>query len=462
MFEYMALFKKQKIEFEEETNKTPVQFNKHGKELDPNRRKKIKRWAIISVVALLLGVGGYFGIRAYSSIINIFANETGLLNLLGGSQEKLLKGEIDGRVNILLLGVGDEGHSGSTLSDTMIVTSYNTSPKAVSMISIPRDTYVKIPSNDYTKINSAHAYGEQKEEGLGPEWAIKTVEDYSGLPIHYYVRVDFSGLEKIVDALGGVTVNVENSFCDYNYPKRGPRKPVCFDKGEQYMDGKEALMYSRSRKALGTEGSDFARAKRQQNLLVAIKNKALSSETVFNPAKVLSVLDALGKHIKTNFKTTDISRLYDISKEVDNSMIIKKNLDTSTNLLKINNGAAGYILVPIEGVGKYDDIHDFFKNVFDSLVIQKENARIRLENGTRNTSMFTRLIDGMKGEGYNIVINTGADKRNHTVTDIIDYSNGQNSKTIKFLEEKFNVTAKVSTEIIEDYDIKIIVASDYK
>lgn len=457
----MSLLKKSKIEFEETSEKTPVRF-KNKKEKDPNKRKKIKRWVIISIVAILLGAGGYFGIKAYGSIMNIFSDETGLLNLLGGSQGKLLKGEIDGRVNVLLMGVGDEGHAGATLSDTNIIVSYDTNSKAVSMISIPRDLFVNIPGYGETKINAAHAYGEKTEEGGGPALMEKTIEEAFDVPIHYYVRVDFTGLEDIVDSLGGVTVNVENSFCDYMYTRAAYTNPVCFKAGEQHMDGATALKYSRSRKAAGIEGSDFARSRRQQRLLIAIKEKALSTETVFNPARVLSLLESLGKHIKTDLQISELARVYEISKEVDTNKIITKSLDNGPGgLLKSTTSSyAGYILVPL--AGDFSEITDLIKNIFDSVAIREENARVRLENGTWNVSAFTNLYDEMEDEGYNLVAAEAADKRTHTITDIIDYANGQKPETIKFLEKKFGVTAQKSTETSTDFDIKIIVASDYR
>jgi len=449
---------------QEESGRTPLQFSKRKKrEKNPAKRKKVKRIIISSVIFVLLAAGTYFGIRAYNSIKDVFSGQTGILNLLGGSQGKLLKGEADGRVNILLLGIGDEGHSGYTLSDTIIVTSYDTTTKAVSMVSIPRDTYVEIAGNGYAKINSAHAYGESQQEGTGPEQAVDTVEAVTGLPIHYYARVDFSGLEKIVDALGGVTVDVERSFCDYGYTSAAYYNPVCFDEGTQTMDGKTALKYARSRKASGAEGSDFARAKRQQNLLVAIKEKILSTETAFNPGRVLSVLEALGNHIKTSFEMDEIARLYEIVKSVDSSMIIKKNLDPTTGLVTADNGSAGYILVPTAGMGNYDYIKTFFEGVFNGVAIKRENAKVSLLNGTWSTWIYTKVYDAMEVDGYNIVEDGGTKTRNYTQTEIIDYTNGAKPETIKKLEEKFGVTATASepTEN-QKYEIRIILGTDYQ
>ncbi|MDD3480616.1 MAG: LCP family protein [Patescibacteria group bacterium] len=460
----MGVLRKKTIIREEhnETGKTPVQFGKKRRLKNPARRRKIKKWAIATALFLVLGVGAYFGVRAYNAIKGVFAGDTGILNLLGGSQGQMLKGEVDGRVNVLLLGIGDEGHAGNTLADTIIVASYDTASKSVSMISIPRDTYVQIPNNGYAKINSAHAYGEQQQEGTGPDTIVKVVEEVSGLPIHYYARVDFTGLSDIVDALGGVTVDVENSFCDYGYTRAAYYNPVCFDEGTQTMDGETALKYARSRKASGKEGSDFARAKRQQNLLIAMKEKALSTETTFNPGKVFSVLEALGNHIKTSVEMNEIARIYELARGVDTNAMIQKNLDPTTGLVAADSGAAGYILVPTAGMGNYDDIHEFFRNVFEGVAIAKENAKLSFLNGTWSTWNYTNLYDEMETSGYNIVEDGGTKIRNYTTTEITDYTNGGKPETVRMLEEKFGVTAKKAEPTTgQSYEIKVILGTDY-
>src|SRR5207244_10638311 len=107
-----------------------------------------------------------------------------------------LKGEGNGRVNILLLGVGGAGHDGPNLSDTIMVVSIDPKTKDVAMLSIPRDLYVKIPGHGYGKINAANVYG-------GPTLAARTVANVIGVPIHYYAVIDFSGFKQAVDSVGG-------------------------------------------------------------------------------------------------------------------------------------------------------------------------------------------------------------------------------------------------------------------
>lgn len=446
----------------QETGKTPVHFGRRQKKLkEPRQKHHWRRWIITTICLLVVGGIGYFGIRAYDAVKDVFSGDGDLLSLLGGSQGKLLRGEIDGRVNVLLLGVGDDGHSGATLSDTMIVASYDTASKSVAMISIPRDFYAKT-NGSYTKLNVAHAYGEQKQEGEGPAMAKKAIEEISGLPIHYYARVDFTGLKEIVDAVGGVEVDVERAFCDYNYP--GSKKPLCFKAGKQTMNGDIALKYSRSRHAAGAEGSDFARSKRQQRVIVALKNKTLSTETVFSPSRVLKIMTSLGKHLKTDLGMDQLSRVYELSKDIDMNAVINRNLDPTTGLVQASSGtAAGYVLIPVEGQGVYDDIRDYFRNVFAGVDIKKEAAKVSFQNGTWSTLYYTRLTDKFESDGITITVDGGTKSRNTLVTTVVDYSGGQKRATIKYLENELGVKASTGTRKDgQTYDIEIILGKDYR
>lgn len=465
----MGLFrKKQEIVFEKNSDKTPVKFRKSREDnlSQKTKRKKIKRVVILTVVLLILGAGGFFGYRTYNAIKKVFADGTGWQNLFGGNTSQTLKSDSAGRTNILLLGVGDEDHSGSTLSDTMIIVSYDAKTKYLAMFSIPRDLYVQIPNYGYTKINSAHAYGEEyKVPGGGPSLAKQTVEKTFDLTIHYYVRVDFSGLQKIVDALGGVTVDVENSFCDYAYPteRKGDTSTVCFTKGQQNMNGTKALQYSRSRHAYGVEGSDFARSKRQQRVLLAIKEKALSANTVFNPKKVLEIIEALGDHIKTDFQISEIATLFDISKEINADKIISKNFDNSSEgmLVSSSDTAAGYILQP--KTGNFKEIQEFIKNIFTIALVKNENASIEILNGSWNTGLATRVGDTMKAAGYNVIKSGDADAKTYQKTLIYDYSQGKKPETLKALEKYIGIIATTQTPPEGNtYDFVVILGKDYR
>lgn len=467
----MGIFKKKhnNIRFEEEGGRTPVRFsekekpNRLDKEEKKRRRKKIRRISVFVIIIGVLSALSYFGYKAWDSVQDIFANDGNILNLLSG-ESRTIKGEKEGRTNILLLGIGDEGHAGSTLSDSIILASIDYRSNHLAMFAIPRDLYVKIPGNGYSKINGAHAYGEKERPGSGPDVAKKVLEENFGVPIHYYARVDFSGLEKLVDALGGVNVDVENSFCDYNYPteRKGDTRKICFKEGIQTMNGVKGLQYSRSRHALGVEGSDFARSRRQQKLILAIKEKALSANTVFNPKRVLETLSVLGDHIKTDFKPEDFARLYELSKEIDQSNVISKSFDNSPEGMLVSSSSAGtgYILKPADG--DFDEIKEAVKNIFSVVYLKEEAAQIHLENGGYNSYLFGKLSSSLKENGFNIVESDSTVQTSSTKTKIIDYSNGKKSETIRALEDKFNVEAVAGTKTEGDPDILIVVGRYYK
>lgn len=216
-----------------------------------------------------------------------------------------------GRTNVLVLGIGGEGHSGADLTDTLIFFSIKKETNNVLMLSIPRDLWV--PSLR-AKINTAYHYGEEKELGKGLVLAKAAVAEVLGVPVHYATVVDFTGFVKAVDLLGGVDIEVERSFDDFKYPIPGKEdaqpeseryEHLHFGAGWQRMDGATALKYSRSRYAEGEEGTDFARSRRQQRLVKALFDKILSTQTLLDLGKVSQLLEILGQSVKTEVKPED-------------------------------------------------------------------------------------------------------------------------------------------------------------
>ena len=193
----------------------------HGSKNLPKRKRRIWLRVFLIIVATALIVGSVVTYRTYRSLNRVITKNAGVaaegLKTENIAPEKL-KGECNGRVNILLLGVGDPGNAGEQLSDTIIVASYDPKTHDVAMLSIPRDMYVKISGGGYSKINNAHAFGEQAKKGTGPEVAKQTVSTLLGIPIHYYIRTDFTALSQAVDLVGGVDVTVKEALLDNEYP----------------------------------------------------------------------------------------------------------------------------------------------------------------------------------------------------------------------------------------------------
>src|SRR3989339_397234 len=175
---------------------------------------------------------------------------------LTGADDKLLTGENDGRINIMLLGMGGVKHDGPYLTDTIILASLNPTTSDLALLSIPRDMAVSIPGNGVRKINSANAYGEAREPGSGAKLASEALSSTLQVPIHYYFRIDFGGLVSLIDQLGGLKINVDRAFVDNQYPSNDSLvQTISFAAGGKLMPAERVLEYVRSRHGSAGEGS---------------------------------------------------------------------------------------------------------------------------------------------------------------------------------------------------------------
>ena len=223
---------------------------------------------------------------------------------------------LGGRTNILILGKGGEGHVASELTDTIIFASVSHNNSRVTVVSLPRDIWVPAIR---AKINSAYYWGKQKKEGGGLILAKSTVEEIVGSPVHYGMVVDFSGFIKIVDVTGGIEVDVERGFVDGEYPIPGRENDLCdgdpvfacryetirFEKGRQTMNGDTALKFVRSRNAEGEEGTDLARASRQQKVLLSIRQKVLTPMVLTSPRKLLAIWKTVRDSVETDISASE-------------------------------------------------------------------------------------------------------------------------------------------------------------
>ncbi len=297
----------------------------------PRRRRRwgrVVRWVLVLIV---LAVVGYAAVIAN----NVAKISTQPLDLTG------LATDTDGRTNILILGQGDPGHAGEKLTDTVMVLSLDTRTKRVAQISLPRDLRVSVPGYGYRKINSAHALG-------GIPLVAQTVSDTVGIPIHYYMVTNFSGLRSLVDAVGGVDVEVKERLSDPEYPCNDNQYKVCgldIMPGRQHMDGARALQYSRCRK--GTCGNDFGRAQRQQEIVSLVRQKATRWETLANPARLAPLTAALRNGLTTDLGAVQMLQLALYWQEAQQNQPIH---------LVLHHGNGGYLrssgtsdLIPADG-----------------------------------------------------------------------------------------------------------------
>jgi len=282
--------------------------------------------------------------------------------------------ETDGRTNVLLLGLDKRAASTtgeSVLTDTLLFASIGRVEGNVAMISLPRDLWVKADGGKgphFMKINSVYAVD-------GVEELLDITEDVLGMPIHYYAVVDFKLFRDTIDILGGVEVDVENTFDDFYFPIEGMEnapniqdryETVHFDSGIQVMDGETALKYVRSRKGSNGEGTDFARSKRQQKVIMAIKNKMLSLETLVDISKLKNLYDAYSANVDSNIGFEEVQSFYLLSRLIDFDSVRSIVLDDRSGA---NEGGllyhpedtslfgGAYVLVPKSG--DYSQLHAY-------------------------------------------------------------------------------------------------------
>jgi LCP family protein required for cell wall assembly len=263
-----------------------------------------RRHLVAIIVTLVVAVLGFVGIRAYGFLNGLHVKAQDLLSFFGTPAQNL--DSTNGTTNFLILGIRGEGDDSPNLSDTMIVLSYNQETKTSTMISVPRDLWV--PSMQ-AKINTAYYYGEEASPGAGINMAEAAILEDLGLPINYTAVVDFAIFKETIDLVGGVDIDVNPGFVDTEFPIPGMEnampissryETITFATGSAHMDGTTALKFVRSRHSSGDEGTDFARSRRQQQIISALKQKMLTPAFLLDKNKVNQFFAILDRNLKTN------------------------------------------------------------------------------------------------------------------------------------------------------------------
>ena len=349
-----------------------------------------KNLLLLAGVLLLILVGIFH--NQLSSFLRIFYGVTidKAINLTNREKEYF---------NIAILGIGGARHDGPDLSDTIIIANVNLKQNKVHMFSIPRDLWVP---GDKDKINSIYANAKKESNGISSVEAV--LEMITGQKIDYVLVLDFEGFIKLVDHLGGIDVNVAKTLDDYHYPIEGLEEDTCgktdedikaftattsaetelwdyfpcrykhlhVEGGDNHFDGQMALEFVRSRHGVGSEGSDFARSRRQQLVISGLKEKAFSLGVILNPVKLLGVYNILKENIDTNI---DIEKIDDFIKlanklqggEVTNYVFDEGNAVDQYGLLMHPGISDEYrlkwVLVPRKGNGNFSEIQEYVRCV---------------------------------------------------------------------------------------------------
>jgi len=358
----------------------------------PNPKPRWRRFAfgswVLALVVILFGVGGTL---VYKTGFTFSQMKTDDINNLGFTENMATPAPDSDRLNILLLGLRGEGDpNGGLLTDSIMVLSIKKSTGQIALISIPRDLYVMIPStSSKEKINYAYALGFEKKGAAGALLFSKiAVSQATGLYMNKAISVDHQALKEIVDTLGGVTVTLEKSMMeDQQWTDGGDAGSSPFfhiqtrvsttsngiaenqkwvfevPAGTSTLNGNSTLYFVRARYAT----SDFDRVRRQQMVLSAMKDKALSLGILANPVKLFQIMDSLGKNVRTDMGMNDFRLLLDMAGGLKTGSIIHKVFDTTPEgLLYAGKSSAGaYILLP-QG-DNFSKVQEACRNIFDTI-----------------------------------------------------------------------------------------------
>ena len=451
-----------------------------------NKRKLSKKliWIFaIGLMVMLFSLGSYFVLKIgfVGKKISVENEKSSVLDNVGSlfssfipTNQKILKGEEDGRINVLLMGKAGKGKPGENLTDTIMIMSIDAKNKKIALLSLPRDFYANIPGTSYyTKINSIYQYGISNKVEAQP--IKKTVEEITGTPIHYFMILNFDGFKKIIDDFGGVNVTVERDIYDSTYP--GPNysyETFELKKGTYLLNGETALKYVRERHD-DPEG-DFGRAKRQQQVMQSAKNKAFSLKTFLNPITLNNILTDLGDNIKTDIGLDEIEEFINLSKKCDTQNITNVVVDAwkKDSILKVSHVFAGgvqaFVLVP--RVGNYSEIQELSSNIFDldnirrrKAEMENENANIIIVNQSKYPNLTSKVKDilenklGMK----NVKIEYSAKSNDLEKSFVYDKTNGQKIFTLDEIIKKLGIELNKNTnDIIEKQksDLVLILGND--
>ncbi|MCC7162224.1 MAG: LCP family protein [Anaerolineae bacterium] len=367
------------------------------------------------------------------------------------------------RINVLLLGIDRrEGEEGPWRTDTMIVATFDPQTKTAGMLSIPRDLYVPIPAPGAgeNRINTANFYGDSsKYPGGGPALARKTVEYNFAIPIHYYVLVDFDGFRRLIDALGGIDIDVPEAIDDPEYPTEDYGvMHLQIPAGRQHMNGDIALKYARSRKST----SDFDRSKRQMQVILAARDKALKINAI---AQAPQLLAQLANAFETDMPPQQILALAPTIAQVRADNIKSRSIDLSMSYeIRLNTGAD--VLWPDrEKIGAL--IQEMFSSKQPASAVsisplKAEAARIVILNGTHKDGLAAMAKRYLNANGFNVVQISNAEKRDYDKTVLVDLAD--KPATLDWLAQRFNVeksNIRRNQTTERDADIRIILGQDW-
>lgn len=419
-----------------------------------NKTKWSRKRKVVTTVLTLLGClilfGGYIGAKVIGDLDKVFHG-----NVASDAQalfsHATLKGEAQGRVNILVAGDSsdrvDPASNGGELTDSIMVLSIDTKDHSAFMLSIPRDLWVHVPNEGWAKINST--YENNSMNGLG-----QLITQDLGVPIDYYALVNYQAFEDLVNAVGGISVNVQSPDPRGLYdPQPYPGSSVFkLSNGSHTLNGQDALNLARARGdgygSYGFPQGDFNRTQHQRQMVVALAQKAKSAGVIGNPLRVSQIFDALSKNVQTNLTLPDALELVRLMKGI-NLPSIQSEAYTygGTNPLLVGytapDGEAA--LAPAAGLGDYSELQQFYQQLTSNNPVVKEGASVVVLNASDAYGVAHTEATVLKNAGFNVIGTTDAVNGPYPTSMIVDESGGKDPASLKALQRIFSTKTTTTT-----------------
>jgi LCP family protein required for cell wall assembly len=340
------------------------------------------------------------------------------------------------------------------------------------MLSIPRDLWVPIPGYKEGRINTAHYVGEIYDyPGGGPALAVKTVQYNLGVPIHYYVRVNFVAFEQLVDLIGGIDIYVDEEIVDPTYPDEAyGYDPLYISAGRQHFDGEMALKYARTRH---TGGGDFDRAKRQQQVILAVFEQVTRPELLAQLApRAAELWRTLQDAVVTDLALDEVIALAQLASEVDPNDIHYGVIDERyTQFWETSDKQQ--VLIPLR-----DQMRELRNYIFTTAApptqtddpvapvetVEAEDATIEVLNGTMTEGLAALVAEHLQQQGFPVTRTDNADRSDYADTLIIVHTS--KTHTAEQLGHLLGLPLTAVVHGVNDptaeYDISVILGADYQ
>ena len=439
------------------------------------RLRRIIKFIAIVVTLLIIVAGGYMAYKFIAAGNNIFQG-----NIFGIFQNQPLKQDSNGRSNFLILGTSedDPGHQGATLTDSILVVSIDQKNKNMYMFSVPRDLTAKYGKgcvagysgkiNGYFACSDGGTTSQAEQNRL--ELTQKLVGDIFGLNIQYGIHVNYTVMRDVVNAIGGsISVTIDSrdprgqmdaNFdwkCGVSYYKRLKNCPpnghfIDYPNGKVTLDAEHALYLAQARgDALnyGFELSNFDREKNQQKILVAIRDKAMSTGVLTNLGAVTNLVDALGTNLKTNIQMNEIRTLMQVVNDIKPGDIHSLDLFESGVMKGDGN--------PSAGVFNYDDIQAYIAKNLSSNPVIREAAPVVVLNGTGQAGFGQTKADNLIKDGFNVIHTDTAPDGMYGKVEIYQIGTGNTATATKLVDIYKVKIKKTAPPVSVNGDVRFVI-----